>query len=61
LFDATTCVLKLTCSSTGAQSFVNMTAVSCSPPSLTGTATFSILNPFYCGCGFFDSVALVLG
>jgi hypothetical protein len=54
-------VLKLTCSSTGANSFVNMTAVACSPPSLTGTAAFSILNPFYCGCGFFDSVALVLG
>ena len=62
LFDATTCVLQLTCSSTGANSFVNMTAVSCVPsPSLTGTAAFSILNPFYCGCGFFDTVALVLG
>ena len=60
-FDATTCLLILTCSETGSTRSVTMTSVSCDPPTLTGTVAFGIFLPFYCGCGFFDSVAMVLG
>ena len=60
-FDATTCLLILTCSDTGSTRSVTMTSVSCDPPTLTGTVAFGILIPFYCGCGFFDTVAMVLG
>jgi hypothetical protein len=53
--------LILTCSDTGSTRSVTMTSVSCDPPTLTGTVAFGILIPFYCGCGFFDTVAMVLG
>jgi hypothetical protein len=63
LFDAVNpvngydCGIRFTCSSTGGTATNTMTAVSCSPPTLTGTVTFGLL--FYC-CPAFSSVLCVL-